>query len=224
TQQYERDLQSYTQQHTVRALGAQDWWQRGWQDLPAYRIDLRGEPSQPLTLQWAGSLADLRARLEGQGWSISPASGPASFLLWLSPSPELAQLPVLPKVHDGRHEALLMIKPAREPSRRLVLRLWNADTVLHEGGAGIWVGNVTREHLSSPFPLFTVARAEAEVNRLLDELQGALSDLSWRKVQRTPLNTISARGWNGEVLLVRIQQPEDRRANKKRQGTDHGVL
>ncbi len=216
TQQYERDLQSHVPRHAVRALGAQDWWERAWQELPTYRIDLRGEPSQPLTLQWAGSLTDLRARLETQGWSVPPASGAASFLLWLSPSPELEQLPVLPKVHDGRHEALLMIKPAREPNRRLVLRLWNADTVLRESGAGIWVGNVTREHLSSPLPLFTVARAEPGVNGLLDELQGALSDLSRRKVQRTPLNTIPARGWNGEVLLVRIQQPEDREVNKKK--------
>ncbi|HWQ94255.1 MAG TPA: LssY C-terminal domain-containing protein, partial [Gammaproteobacteria bacterium] len=153
------------------------------------------------------SLTDLRTRLESQGWSVPPASGPVTFLLWLSPSLELAQLPVLPKVHDGRHESLLMIKLLPETiepvNRRLVLRLWNADTVLREGGVGIWVGNVTREHLSSPLPLFTVARAEPEINGLLDELQGALGDLSWQKVQRTPLSTISARRWNGEVLLVR---------------------
>ena len=220
TQQYEHDLQSYAPRHPVRALSAQAWWERDWQGLPAYRIDLRGEPSQPLTLQWAGSLADLQARLETQEWSVPPASGPATFLLWLSPSPELAQLPVLPKVHDGRHESLLMIKLLPETiepvNRRLVLRLWNADTVLREGGVGIWVGNVTREHLSSPLPLFTVARAEPEINGLLDELQGALGDLSWQKVQRTPLSTISARGWNGEVLLIRPQQSDVLRANKKK--------
>lgn len=202
-QEYEHDLRSYTQQHTVRALGAQDWWEHDWQELPAYRIDLRGEPSQPLTLQWAGSLTDLQARLEAQGWSVPPAPGPATFLLWLSPSPALAQLPVLPKVHDGRHESLLMIKPAQEANRRLVLRLWNADTVLREGGAGVWVGNVTREYLSSPFPLFTVARAEPEVNGLLAALQVVFDETSSRKVQRTLLSTVAVGRWNGEVLLVR---------------------
>lgn len=215
-QQYEHDLRSYTQQYSVRALGAQDWWERDWQELPAYRIDLRGEPSQPLTLQWAGSLADLQARLETQEWSVPPVSGPATFLLWLSPNPELAQLPVLPKVHDGRHETLLMIKLAPEVNRRLVLRLWNADTVLREGGAGVWVGNVTREHLASPLPLFTVARAEPEVNGLLDSLQGALGDFSSLIVQRPLLGTALAGRWNGEILLVRSQLPEVTGAHKKK--------
>ena len=202
-QEYERDLGSYTQQHNVRALGAQEWWERDWQELPAYRIDLRGEPSQPLTVQWAGSLTDLQARLEAQGWSVPPASGPATFLLWLSPSPELTQLPVLPKVHDGRHESLLMMKLAPEANRRLVLRLWTADTVLREDGAGVWVGNVTRERLVSPLPLFTVARVEPEVNGLLDSLQGALSELSSRKDRRIRLSTVPVSRWNGEVLLIR---------------------
>ncbi|MEW6353590.1 MAG: VTT domain-containing protein [Pseudomonadota bacterium] len=229
SQHHARDVERYALSYTIRALGAQEWWERDWQTLPAYRVDLQGQPEQPLNVQWAGALSDLRAQLVAQGWREPVELNFNSALQWLVPQAELTQLPVLPQVHDGRHEALLLVYPlpaaTRQESKRLVLRLWTADTVLRDdastavrpprrmqrgaahdntavSGTGLWVGNVTRQRLLTPLPALTIARSEAEMNAPLKFFQTMLNGLQWKIVQRTEPRTAAFSNWNGEVLLI----------------------
>lgn len=107
--QYEENLQRYAPRYVVRMLDQNDWWTQQWQGLPAYRIDFGGRPEQPLTVQWAGSLPMLRAHLEAQGWHAPAPLNVAGVLNWLSPTPAIGKLPILPQVHDGRQEALVLV-------------------------------------------------------------------------------------------------------------------
>ncbi|MDO9371160.1 MAG: VTT domain-containing protein [Gammaproteobacteria bacterium] len=198
-----RDVEQHAVRHSVRTVDAQAWWNGAWQDLPAYRKDLKGEPSQPLTLQWLGSIGELRRYLAARGWYDPVDLELKTLLVWLTPNPVLAELPVLPQVHDGRHESLLMVHGLPGQERQLVLRLWTADARAADGNTPLWVGNVTRHRVSKKIPLFTVARSEAVFSQPLAEFERALDGLAWKRVQRTGWREARYNNWNGEVILLR---------------------
>jgi undecaprenyl-diphosphatase len=116
-------------------------WLDGALALPAERDDLMARLDQPLNIHYAGRLAWLQARLEADGWRRPGGSGWEGWLKMLSTSSPLAELPVLPQVHDGRHESLRLARdlPA---GTRLVIRLWPADVTLEPGQRPVWIGNV----------------------------------------------------------------------------------
>lgn len=198
-----RDVEQYAVHHRLRTVDAEAWWDGAWQELPAYRKDLKGEPSQPLTLQWLGDIDELRRYLAARGWHEPVDLDLKTMLVWLTPSPVLAELPVLPQVHDGRHESLLMVRALPGGEKQLVLRLWTADARTRDGNTPLWIGNVTRQHVSKRIPLFTVARSEAVFKQPLAEFEGALDGLTWKRVQRTGLHETRYNNWNGEVILLR---------------------
>ena len=117
------------------------WWQQDWRALPATRDDLRRAAGHPLTLQYAGPLGALESRLATAGWQRVTTANARDALKFLSTSLPLRDLPVLPQVHDGRHESLVMVKPDGD-GRRWVLRLWPAWRSLDPGAVPLWIGNV----------------------------------------------------------------------------------
>ncbi|MEW8383019.1 MAG: LssY C-terminal domain-containing protein, partial [Candidatus Thiodiazotropha taylori] len=70
----------------------------------------RGEGNHPLNLQYAGDLQILQQQLQRQGWQSAEMLDWGNALKLLSPSTPLIGLPLLPHVHDARHEALVMAK------------------------------------------------------------------------------------------------------------------
>lgn len=104
-------------------LSENDWWRDGWQQLPTQRVDLAGRIRQPFRLQWAGDAAAIRSSLEHSGWTAPPSLAGSRVLSWLSPATPMAELPLLPKAHAGRHQALLMRRDY-DGNRQLTLRLW----------------------------------------------------------------------------------------------------
>lgn len=200
-----RDVEQYAVHYSERTVDAQAWWNGAWQDLPAYRKDLQGEPSQPLTLQWLGDIGELRRYLAARGWHEPVDLELKALLVWLTPNPVLTELPVLPQVHDGRHESLLMVHalPVSAQERHLVLRLWTADARTSDGNTPLWIGNVTRHRISKKIPLFTVARSEEVFRQPLAEFEGTLDGLAWKRVQRTGLRETRYNDWNGEGILMR---------------------
>jgi undecaprenyl-diphosphatase len=212
SQRYPTDLVRYTPQLELQHRDAQQWWQRGWQKLPVYREDLAGEYEQPLNLQWSGKLDAVRERLHSLGWREPVALNPGSALHWLLPDPALAELPVLPQVHDGRHEVLLMIGPpgsgqasgqdTGRPPRQLVLRLWNSDQVLGNAAEPLWIGSVTMQRLRHIL-LLKFPETTHQYDLSLQRLRQSLSGVDQRMERRPADEYAAGRGWNGEVLLVR---------------------
>ena len=139
----DRQLARLTPAERIVTVARSAWHDTGGTRLPHHREDLSRHNRHPLSIQYAGDPAALTTALAAAGWA------PALVLDWenamrlLSPSLPLDELPVIPQVHDGRHEALILTRAAG-PDRREVLRLWPARFRL-EDGTPLWVGNVSRQ-------------------------------------------------------------------------------
>ncbi len=169
----------------------------GWQTLPVYRIDLEGAATQPLNFQWAGTLQYLQTLLDQQGWRPAPALGPLTALNWLAPDPEIAHLPVLPHVHDGEHQSLLLIGPVEAAREQLVvLRLWPANITMTDNGAPLWVGSITRLYLDHTLPLITFLSTTAEFETPLNYLHTVLGQTG---AVNLALHTRTVPAWTGAM-------------------------
>jgi len=134
------DLARYTPPVRVESLTRADWLADGWRRLPARRAAPRRHAGQALTLQYAGDPAHLVAVLEGLGWQQAESLDWGNALRLLSPSLPLAELPLIPQAVAGRHEAVALVRPGPEGTRR-VLRLWPTRFRLADGPP-LWVGTV----------------------------------------------------------------------------------
>lgn len=164
----------YQQQHPTTRISTSQWLEQGWQQLPAWRIDLGGEKEQMLNLQYAGRLPDLQVRLEQTGWIKPLALTPATSLHWLMKNPTIRALPILPQVNDGRNEKLLLIHTLPESKATfMALRFWPADVVL-DGSTPLWVGTLSTMNIRSYLNLIHLPRTESTRNPvpLLPALSG----------------------------------------------------
>lgn len=181
----------------VSTIAETDWWQGQWQRLPAYRADLRGANNHPLNLQYAGKLSLLKGPLEQQGWHVPPPLTALSWLAWLNDKTPLDQLPILPQVHGGHNESLLMVRMDEKAGALLALRLWPSRYHLKPGEPPLWVGNVsmlrpvTQSGISAPR---TQADFDTPIQRLLNTPLPLRQQLSHRDT--------NSEGWEGEVLLL----------------------
>ncbi|MGA8260848.1 MAG: phosphatase PAP2 family protein [Arenicellales bacterium] len=212
---YSTDLQRYAPHFVVRHMDAAAWWQEDWKSLPAYRQDLEGELEDPLNVQWSGTIDGLHARLKARGWREPVPLSAETALRWLLPDSGLADLPMLPHVHDGRDESLLMLGPsgskpsgdqsrAREP--QFVLRLWRTGIVLEPGAVPLWVGAMSIQR-ARHILFLTVPVASHEYDVPLTLLTESQPAADRRLVTRSPQTIRAGYDWNGSVLLMREGVP-----------------
>jgi len=160
---FQADLARYQPQRETTQMAAQAWWNGGYNGLPNYRRDLRDDYRQPLTLQYAGPLEPLVQHLLQHGWQRSTELTATSWLHWLANDETMAKLPVLPQVHDGRHEQLALLYPiAGEQGAAYILRLWRADLQLMPQAAPLWVGSVSRLEVKQPWGLASIPLTAGE--------------------------------------------------------------
>lgn len=188
-----RDLGLLSKASPSDSIGLQQWWSSAGAGLPTQRIDLPGTTTVPLTIQWAGPLPKIARQLQASGWQSPPPLGLDTLLLLLEPGATAAGLPLLPKAHGGRHEALAMVKPEPDQNSRLVLRLWRSGYVL-QSGLPIWVGALERQQPRKLLlGLLTGVRSEAVPSARLPGLIVADAALESRL------------GPDGERLLLQLQ-------------------
>lgn len=173
------------------------WWREQWQRLPSYRADLRGTHAHPLNLQYAGHLGDLRKALEQAGWFSPPPLTGVSWLTWLNDRTPLKQLPVLPQVHAGQDESLLMVKVDSDEKVLLALRLWPSRYLLEPTERQLWVGNVSMLRPVTQSGI-TAPRTQTDFNLPLQRFFETPLPLLKRRVRRHD----TLEGWNGMVVLV----------------------
>jgi undecaprenyl-diphosphatase len=204
--EHDNDLARYAARHQAKTLTQREWWAGAWQTLPAWRIDLEGDYEQPLTVQWAGSLDTLRRQLLARGWQEPLPPGGRNLLLWLDTTRTAMQMPALPRVHDGRYEALALIRPAEDhEDQRDVLRLWAADTVLAETRQTIWVGTVARETIRRRLSSFNLPQDGEDFNRPRTILVESLSGVNLQVAQRVGWSRLQDQQivWDGVLVLAR---------------------
>jgi undecaprenyl-diphosphatase len=183
----------------LRVLSS-DWWENGWRVMPAHRDDLTGHLEQPLTLQWAGRLADIKQHLQAQQWYTGPSLTLSTAMLWLSPTSTIEQLPVLPHIHNNRHPALSMTAPGQNEGQRRVLRLWKTNIYLSDLDVPLWIGNIVHEHVMD-LPLANVSDTVGVDTAALQQLE-TLPGYQGRRVKRA-LTQVEPGEWDGTVLLLK---------------------
>jgi undecaprenyl-diphosphatase len=198
---FERALSFYARQPLPAVALSSPWRDGGWKELPAYRIDLAGEFEDPLLLQWRGSPAALKDELLKQGWVVPPKWSVIALNGFAFPNTSPTALPVVPKFHDGRRQAITMVRPAEVAGKsgRLVLRAWTQQA-REPGGSDedILVGSLFFERVDHPLrqmsiPIGAEARA-CSADTWLSGLPGALL------VGQPRINSHSACG--GQTVLA----------------------
>ncbi|HHH39751.1 MAG TPA: phosphatase PAP2 family protein, partial [Sedimenticola sp.] len=165
----QRNLARYAPLVEQRLMAESRWWGGGWAELPRVRLDTRRR-NQPLNIQYAGSLEEARALLAPAGWRPAERLEWGNLLKLLSPDLPLQQLPVLPQVHDGRHDSLALEKPL-PGDRRAVLRLWSSRVTLTPSRRPLWLGSVGEQRQVRLLGLLTFAATDDRFQASLDLLR-----------------------------------------------------
>lgn len=158
------DVIRYAPRQAVDTVLLPDWPAGGWLRLPARRTEVDGDREEPLSLQWAGTTDQIEQVLRAGGWHRPPPWASRAALLWLLPSSPAGQLPVLAKFHQGEAPTLSFEREL-DPSQRLVIRLWRTSYrvgTANDPAAPLWIGMITRERLTHPAGLLTLARTEPD--------------------------------------------------------------
>ena len=198
------DLARYATRHEIKTLSADGWAMEGWRELPAWRVDLKGEIEEPFTVAWIGDPTAIETALDAAGWPQPVPWSLVSTLAWLAPDPDAATLPVLPLLADGRAATIVRIRTEPDGAR-LVLRLWTSGFALGPEGAAqpILVGAVVEERLGRMLGLVSLARADAALDRPRDRLAASLG--AGRLVG--PAAPATEPIWDGRLLLLESTAP-----------------
>jgi undecaprenyl-diphosphatase len=165
----QRNLDRYAPTVHQIPMAESHWWQQGWSELPMVRLDTVRQ-SQPLNIQYAGSLKRFQRLLSPTGWRPATRLDWGNLLKLLSPGLSLQELPVLPQVHDGRHDRLTLEKPLPD-DHRMVLRLWSSRVQLTPGEDPLWVGTVGEQRQVRLLGLLTFAATADRFDSSLRQLQ-----------------------------------------------------
>ena len=203
-QNFSRQLAAYAPRPEVHRITAATWKAAGWEQLPAYRVDIEGKNEQPMNLQWAGSLETLQATLLQAGWREAPPLSPLNAMNWLAPEADIDSLPILPQVHDGQHQEFLMVAPATAARERLiVVRLWSSNRELLDSGQSVWLGKAAYLYLEQDLPLIAYLRTAPDFQSPLGYLQSTLQQAgNIGMVLRTSPERSARIQWQGRVLLA----------------------
>ena len=131
-----------------------------------------------------------------------------SLLKMLVAGASVEELPVLPRIHDGRTEALRLAYTNRD--MRFVLRLWSANTTIAKDDRPLYIGTVEQQQRKSIAGLITMAGDSGAYDRSLNELEQALGDGFNQKLVGRTNHEIEMQveheqqrlEWHGKVLLV----------------------
>lgn len=199
--QHATDMARYRPVPDMPAMPVADWLVGGWESLPSHRIDLAGELEEPFVLQLAGAPDSLFDSLKAAGWRDPAAWNAVGAIAWLATGHDIRGLPALPKLHDGRAPAHMLVKPEPDRNTRLVLRLWDSHYRLvgRDGPTVLWLGTATREDLQQPLGLVNLVLTEQDPNGPRDILAAAVPAL--HRKRNAPAEPNDA-AWDGELLLT----------------------
>jgi len=123
---------------------------------------------------------------------------------WLAPQPDIHALPILPQVHDGQHQELLLLAPdSGSENHIMVLRLWPSGMQLEENTQIVWTGNVSWLYIEHDLPLVAFLSTAADFETPLRLLRKTLAESGHiQLLQHTRPVTDSQIEWQGQVLLA----------------------
>jgi hypothetical protein len=193
----------YAKHPQLRELALEQWWQQDWRRLPVYRTGLRGQRTQPLTLQWAAERPAIEAQLLRHGFSRPIPLSLTNSLNWLNPEARPADLPVHPQFLDGVRDKIRLVRPTADGRRLLFVRLWKSSFRLTPAQVPLWVGYTGYLEPRHLFSVLTWLRTGSELDAALDELRPDLATLNVRQERRQEQDRDPTSAWDGRVWLIR---------------------
>lgn len=148
---------------TLSTMAESEWRDGGWQRLPALRIELGGDREDRLALQWAGDGPSLVAALAPHGWRSAAELGLATLERYLTGTTRPDDLPVLPKLNDGRSPEIALVRSSSD-DRREVMRVWASRFAVRgrEGPHPLLLASIVRERIEHPLGILTLARKQED--------------------------------------------------------------
>jgi membrane protein DedA with SNARE-associated domain/membrane-associated phospholipid phosphatase len=198
---FRQDLATYAPRTETHAVSLTEWRHGYWRELPVYRIDIEGVNTQPLNFQWAGSLAFLKEILGRQGWQSPKRFGALSAMNWLAPHPNIMKLPILPQVHNGEHQKLLLVQREEHRDRIAVLRLWPANARITDSSARLWIGTISYLQLDHSLQMISYLRTAPDFDTPLAQMRAALATATPVMTVLRDVQPPAGLEWHGEVLL-----------------------
>ncbi len=178
------DMARYSPPVTITRMAESEWWEQGWSQQPEVRKDTRDNRNHPFTVQYAGPLEEIRQRLEARGWRPATMLSMDNALKLLSPGLELSELPILPQVHDGDHESLILIREI-EGKAPVLLRLWPARVELLPDHQRLWIGNVSEIRKATVLDFFAFPETGNDFHGPFQLLLEESRDLQQRQPSET---------------------------------------
>ena len=212
-QQLDKDLVFYRPLTTSPlALNTNDWIDGGWKALPAYRDDLEARHLHPLDLQWGGELQAIATYLKSHGWRSAKSADAHSMLTFFNTDADIQEIPVLPQVHQGETQRLLLVRDLEEDSRLLALRLWGTEYRISDQNVPLWVGNISYLSIDTRLRLLRFLRTGADFSGALQLFTENISHVDVHRVQRNILAVADdLMTWDGQVLLISFPTAEQSR-------------
>ncbi len=163
----------------IENLSLKQWLDHDYEKLPAQRVDMAGRQKTVFDIQWAGDLKAIEDAMVVKGWSWPYRLSASNMLRWLATDAPIGELPVLPQVHEGRHQALTLRRDI-DPQAQYLLQLWPSTYQLQKGRR-IWVGHLALQRSKIQFGLLHYPLTAADAPPLEDLLNVA----GFKREQRT---------------------------------------
>ncbi len=203
-QRFEAQVAFYKPRPSAEILMTRDaWLAHDWRILPVYRDDFIGRHNHPLDIQWLGSRQGIETTLQGRGWHPPQRVSSLSLFDLFNSDVGLDQLPVLPQVHRGENQQILLVRPSGKPGHLLTLRLWRTEYRLSGSNKSLWVGSISYLYVDERFRVIHFLRTDADYRDALRDFAPAVAGLNVHRVQRhADQLQPSASRWSGGVWLI----------------------
>ena len=164
-----------------------------------------------MNLQWTGSITTLQNELKKHGWTEPKALGMGSILQWLNPNVSLSELPILPHVHEGHHQDLLLAHPASTTDKQWVIRLWKTNITLTPSQQALWIGNISTQTIQHALGILHYPATTKDFNTPLSNLTKHLEVFRKNIKSRGTAKSIGNIQWNGDILLINSEPTKHKR-------------
>jgi len=196
---FDRELARYTHTDPQPITILNNWQEQDWKTLASYRNDLAHSSSYPFNLQWAGSIKQIQQTLQQQKWQIAPRLDSTNIMKWLSSKTPLIERPILPQVHNDKHESLAMTYFDKLQNQYWVIRFWPGKYQSQQ--KQIWLGQVAPMQTRSFLGLFHYPVTQQSFTKPLTMLNKQLANRIRKSVTR-PITQYKGIDWNGTILLI----------------------
>lgn len=206
-------VHNYTPYWPTHSLDATTWWQSDKQKVPlTYLENHFGKLVQTVNVEWAGSLSDIKRLLETAGWKVESTSLVTSTVNYMNTKDKSQTLPPTLLLYNGQKPLLIMTKVTTEqPSRLLVLHLWDSHLQMYNSNVPLWVGNIhyhrPKNHSHHAAKMQLATHSPLAIDSLITAI--APATFEWKTLTvpaSAPLNHKEDADWDGRVLLIKVKQ------------------